>query len=102
MHVDGSGSILSVRKALGVMKDTILKERLLSYYRNDELLYQNRVSIVDGEGERTLKFFAQAAKKENVLALVFQDEAAPAYHVPSFNKKPTDNYLVDLKSLQKT
>jgi hypothetical protein len=101
MHVDGSGSILSVRKALGVMKDTILKERLLSYYRNDELLYQNRVSIVDGEGERTLKFFAQAAKKENVLALVFQDEAAPAYHVPSFNKKPTDNYLVDLKSLQK-
>jgi hypothetical protein len=58
MHVDGSGSILNTPKALEVMKDTILKERLLSYYRNDELLYQNRVSIVDGEGERTLRFFA--------------------------------------------
>lgn len=101
MHVDGSGSILSLRKALGVMKDTILKERLLSYYKNDESLYQNRVSIVDGAGERTLQFFAQAAKKENVLALVFQDEAQPDYHLPSFNKKPAGNYLVDLKSLQK-
>jgi hypothetical protein len=100
MHVDGSGSILSTRKALEEMKDTILKERLLPYYKNDESLYQKRVLIVDGQGERTLKFFAQAAKKENVLALVFQDEAQPDYHLPNFNRKPEDNYMDDLKQLR--
>lgn len=100
MHVDGSGSILSTRKALEEMKDTLLKERLLPYYLNDESLYKKRVLIVDGQGERTLKFFAQAAKKENVLALVFQDEAQPDYHLPNFNRKPEDNYMDDLKSLR--
>lgn len=100
MHVDGSGSILNTRKSLEVMKDTLLKEALLPYYKNDEGLYNKRVSVVDGEGERTLKFFAQAAKKENVLALVFQDEAQPDYHLPNFNKKPEDNYMDDLKKLR--
>jgi hypothetical protein len=100
MHVDGSGSILSTRKALEEMKSTLLKERLLPYYKNDEALYKKRVLIVDGEGERTLKFFAQAAKKENVLALVFQDEAQPDYHLPNFNRKPEDNYMDDLKKLR--
>lgn len=100
MHVDGSGSILSTRKALEVMKDTLLKNALLPYYKNDEDLYNRRVLVVDGEGERTLKFFADAAKKENVLALVFQDEAQPAYHLPNFNRKPEDHYMDDLKVLR--
>ncbi len=100
MHVDGSGSILNTRKSLEVMKDTLLKEALLPYYKNDEGLYNKRVSVVDGEGERTLKFFAQAAKKENVLALVFQDEAQPDYHLPNFNKKPEEHYMDDLKKLR--
>ena len=55
---------------------------------------------MDGEGERTLKFFADATKKENVLALVFQDEAQPAYHLPNFNRKPEDHYMDDLKDLK--
>jgi hypothetical protein len=100
MHVDGSGSILGTRKALEEMKDTLLKEALLPYYMNDEGLYNKRVLVVDGEGERTLKFFAQAAKKENVLALVFQDEAQPDYHLPNFNRKPEANYMDDLKKLR--
>ena len=100
MHVDGSGSILSTRKALDEMKDTLLKNALLPYYKNDEDLYNRRVLVVDGEGERTLKFFADAAKKENVLALVFQDEAQPAYHLPNFNRKPEDHYLDDLNDLK--
>jgi hypothetical protein len=82
------------------MKDTLLKEALLPYYKNDVGLYNKRVSVVDGEGERTLKFFAQAAKKENVLALVFQDEAQPDYHLPNFNKKPEEFYMDDLKKLR--
>ncbi|MBT7406517.1 MAG: DUF5011 domain-containing protein [Opitutae bacterium] len=101
MHVDGSGSILSTRKALDEMKDTLLKNALLPYYKNDEDLYNRRVLVVDGEGERTLKFFADAAKKENVLALVFQDEAQPAYHLPNFNRKPEDHYMDDLNDLKK-
>jgi hypothetical protein len=101
MHVDGSGSILSTRKALEEMKETLLKNALLPYYKNDEDLYNRRVLVVDGEGERTLKFFTDAAKKENVLALVFQDEAQPAYHLPNFNRKPEDHYMNDLEELRK-
>ena len=101
MHVDGSGSILSTRKALEEMKETLLKNALLPYYKNDEDLYNRRVLVVDGEGERTLKFFTDAAKKENVLALVFQDEAQPAYHLPNFNRKPEDHYMDDLEELRK-
>ncbi len=100
MHVDGSGSILKTRKQLEIMKNTLLKTALLPYYNNDENLYNRRVTIVDGSGERTLKFFTEAAKKDNVLAVVFQDEAQPAYHLPNFNKKPEDHYLNDLGNLK--
>jgi hypothetical protein len=100
MHVDGSGSILNTRKQLEIMKNTLLKKELLPYYNNDEDLYNKRVTIVDGNGERTFQFFAEAAKKDNVLALVFQDEAQPAYHLPNFNKKPEDHYMDDLGKLK--
>ncbi len=100
MHVDGSGSILNTRKQLEIMKNTLLKKELLPYYNNDEDLYNKRVTIVDGNGERTLQFFADAAKKDNVLAVVFQDEAQPAYHLPNFNKKPEDHYMDDLGKLK--
>ena len=100
MHVDGSGSILSTRKQLDLMKDTLLKRALLPYYNNDEDLYNRRVTIVDGSGERTLRFFSDAAEKDNVLAIVFQDEAQPSYHLPNFNRFPEDHYLDDLKALK--
>jgi len=100
MHVDGSGSILNTRKQLDIMKDTILKDALLPYYNNDENLYNNRVTIVSSSGERTLKFFAEAAQKDNVLAIAFQDEAQPAYHLPNFNKKPEDHYINDIDKLK--
>ena len=100
MHVDGSGSILDTRKQLDIMKDTLLKKALLPYYNDDESLYNKRVTIVEGNGERTLQFFQTATKKDNVLALVFQDEAAPDYHLPTFNKIPQDNYEQDLHSLK--
>jgi len=100
MHVDGSGSILNTRKQLEIMKDTILKDALLPYYKNDENLYNNRVTIVSNSGERTLKFFAEATKKDNVLAIAFQDEAQPAYHLPNFNKKPENHYVDDIGKLK--
>jgi hypothetical protein len=100
MHVDGSGSILNTRKQLDIMKETVLKEALLPYYNNDEDLYNKRVTIISNSGERTLKFFNEAAKKDNVLAIAFQDEAQPAYHLPNFNKKPEDHYLDDLGKLK--
>jgi hypothetical protein len=100
MHVDGSGSILDTRKQLEIMKSTLLKKALLPYYNNNEDLYNKRVTIVDGNGERTLQFFTEAAKKDNVLAIVFQDEAQPAYHLPTFNKTPQDHYSKDLGKLK--
>ena len=100
MHVDGSGSILNTRKQLEIMKDTLLKTALLPYYNNDEELYNRRVTIISNSGERTLKFFEEAAKKDNVLAIAFQDEAQPSYHLPNFNKQPEDHYLNDLNKLK--
>jgi len=100
MHVDGSGSILNTRKQLEIMKDTLLKTALLPYYNNDEELYDRRVTIISSAGERTLKFFEEAAKKDNVLAIAFQDEAQPAYHLPNFNKQPEEFYLDDLNNLK--
>lgn len=100
MHVDGSGSILHTRKQLELMKESLLKEALLPYYNNDEELYNRRVSIVDSSGERTLQFFQQAANKDSVLAVAFQDEAQPSYHMPNFNRKPEEHYLQDLNALK--
>ena len=100
MHVDGSGSILSTRKQLDIMKDTLLKNALLPYYNNNESLYNKRVTIVDGSGERTLQFFNEASSKPNVLAVVFQDEASPDYHLPTFNKLPQKHYSKDLSALK--
>ncbi len=110
MYVDESGSILPTRKALEEMRDGLMKEALLPYYLNDESLYNRRVQIVGtkevgtpgilDDGERSLEFFSAAAKKENVLALAFQDEGSPSYHLPTFNKKPEDHYLKDLNVLR--
>jgi hypothetical protein len=55
---------------------------------------------VEGNGERTLQFFKTATEKDNVLALVFQDEAAPDYHLPTFNKIPQNKYEEDLHELK--
>ena len=100
IHVDGSGSILNTRKQLDIMKETLLKDALLPYYNNNEKLYNQRVTIISSSGERTLRFFSEAAKKDNVLAVAFQDEAQPAYHLPNFNRKPEEHYLDDLGKLK--
>lgn len=100
IHVDGSGSLLSTRVKLDEMKETLLKDALLPYYNNDEDLYNKRVTIIDDSKERTLRFFTQATKKDNVLAIAFQDEASPDYHLPNFNKVPQDAYSSDLSKLK--
>lgn len=100
IHVDGSGSLLSTRGKLDEMKETLLKKALLPYYNDDVSLYNKRVTIVDSSGERSLQFFNQAAKKDNVLAIAFQDEAAPDYHLPNFNKVPQSAYSSDLGKLK--
>jgi hypothetical protein len=100
IHVDGSGSILNTRKKLENMRDTLLKDALLPYYNNDPALYDRRVSIIGNSGERTLRFFTEASQKDNVLAVAFQDEAQPAYHLPNFNRNPEDHYLKDLTILK--
>ena len=102
LHVDGSGSILNTRKQLEIMRNTLLKDRLLPYYNDDEQLYNRRVTIIDSSGERSLKFFTQATDKDNVLAIAFQDEAQPVYHLPNFNKRPESLYLNDLSKLKQS
>ena len=68
--------------------------------KNDEDLYNRRVLVVDGEGERTLKFFTDAAKKENVLALVFRVfmivEKFQTFRTVSFQLLPFDALSKDI------
>jgi hypothetical protein len=35
-----------------------------------------------------------------VIAIAFQDEAQPAYHLPNFNKKPEEHYIDDMTNLK--
>ena len=47
-----------------------------------------------------MRFFTEATKKDNVLAVAFQDDTAPDYHLPTFNKTPQNLYSSDLSKLK--
>jgi hypothetical protein len=110
IYIDETGSMLSASKVLAQVRDGLLKKELLPYYLNNEKLYNSRVKVygtkdlgtpaIMEDGERSLEFFAFAAKEQHVLAIAFQDEAAPAYHLPTFNKEPQTKYLNDLAQLR--
>ena len=96
MEVEAAFNLSQVRRE---MKETA-QATLLPYYNNDEDLYNKRVTIIDNSGERTLRFFTEVTKKDNVLAVAFQDEPAPDYHLPTFNKTPQNLYSSDLPNLK--
>lgn len=83
MYFDSSGSMNSTLTPLTTMRDTILKERLLPFYNNDEQLYNDSVTITNVPHERTiekLNMLSQAPPTGNVVVMVFQDEASNIYH----------------------
>lgn len=82
IYFDSSGSMDSTLAPLQTMRDTILKDRLLPLYNNDSALYDQNVTVVENPSERTFDMLNLGGDTPdgNVVALVFQDEAAPEYH----------------------
>lgn len=101
---DSSGSMNSTLIPLQVMRDTILKDYLISFFNYDENLYNERVQIIQDGSERTLQFLAQEKtlpEIKNVINLVFQDESSPynASETNGFIAARTPQYDEDIAAL---
>ena len=110
--IDDSGSMSNVENVLVLMKDTVLKTCLLPFYKNDEDLYNNgvRVLYMSTIGvERTYKaaYWDTTADNDpgdpttNIINLIFQDEARPAYTSSSWtiNSTPSSAFVEDMSNL---
>lgn len=102
MYFDSSGSMDSTLTPLQTMRDTILKDRLLPLYDNDETLYDNNVTIIEDPSERTMQTLNMNGDTPdgNVIVLVFQDEASTIYHSTSISPRTAafDNDLLNFRA----
>lgn len=82
IYFDSSGSMDTTLAPLVIMRDTLLKDALLPIYNNDSDLYDEKVTVISNDTERTLRFLNMEGDtpEGNVIVLVFQDESEPSYH----------------------
>lgn len=85
LYFDSSGSMNNTEDPLNIMRDTILKDRLLPLYNNDSALYDASVTVEniwDNGIERTIDALNILGEtpEGNVIVLLFQDEAHSIYH----------------------
>lgn len=89
IYFDSSGSMDSTLTPLENMKNTLLKNKIIQLYNNDETLYNNNVKIISNASEETfnmLNLFGEAFPTVgNVIVMVFQDEASPYGNDYSFD-----------------
>lgn len=103
IYFDSSGSMNSTLSPLTVMRDTLLKNRLLPLYGNDVAAYDANVKVISDGSERTfnnLNLSGGAAPEGNMIAMVFQDEAQPVYHTGSSITPLTNQYISDVQALK--
>ena len=113
MYFDASGSMPLTLTRLNEAKDTTIKALLLPHYNNDEVLYNQMVTIenfpLTGEPVSSYERFimclnlkGEALPFGNVIALVFTDEATNKYHTNTF--VPTDSrtaaYDTDINAIR--
>lgn len=102
IYFDSSGSMNSTLSPLQIMRDNLLKNRLLPLYGNDGAAYDNNVKVISNGNERTFEFLnmqGQSAPEGNVIVLVFQDEANSIYHSNSINNRTTA-FSADIQALK--
>lgn len=102
IYFDSSGSMNSTLSPLQIMRDNLLKNRLLPLYGNDGAAYDNNVKVISNGDERTFEFLnmqGQPAPEGNVIVLVFQDEADSIYHSNSINNR-TAAFSADIQALK--
>mgnify|MGYP001814785583 CR=1 FL=1 len=102
IYFDSSGSMHSTLSPLQTMRDTILKDRLLPFYNNDEALYDQNVTIIEQPDERTFDKLNMNGDTPdgNVIVMVFQDEAAPIYHSGAGISPRSSAYNSDILTLR--
>ena len=101
IYFDSSGSMNSTVAPLTVMRDTLLQDALLPFYDNDASLYNSRVNVVSVASERTIDMLdfqgVYPGDADNVVSLVFQDEANAIYHgIPTDVAVTTAQYDADI------
>lgn len=100
IYFDTSGSMNETLEPLTIMRDTLLKDRLLSFYNGDSALYDDNVLIINTGGERTLDMLnmlgESPAQNGKVIVMVFQDESLPIYHTSNSITPRTQQYDIDL------
>ena len=91
IYFDSSGSMNTSLNPLKIMRQTILKKRLLPLYGDDSDAYDKNVSVINFWDERTIKTLNMNGEtpEGNVIVLVFQDEANPTYHTSSISSRTT-------------
>jgi hypothetical protein len=101
-YFDATGSMNNTYNKLDIMRRTVLKDKLLSYYRNDVALYEEKVRILNFTDERafTAANHRNIAINGNTLIVLVQNEASPIYHSSVFNGKPTGSMKTDLALLK--
>lgn len=99
---DSSGSMDSTLTPLQTMRDTLLKERLLPFYNDDEDLFDEKVTVQSWSDERVFDRLAvePADVDDGVIHLLFADEAQPVYHGLSFDGTRTSEYDTDIAALR--
>ena len=102
IYFDSSGSMDSSLYPLGIVRDFLLKPRLLAFYGGDEVLYNESVIVTNFVEERTFKMLnfegSPPPPEDNVVVLVFQNEAGGTYYPPT-NPRSL-NYDNDLAALR--
>lgn len=106
MVFDDSASIDYARPSLNWMQTNILKHTLLSFYNNDESLYNIRVAIHNASAlvspywdERSFLENIMYRDMNNYINILFQDEAKSAYHdgnISNLTQIQLDNINTDL------
>jgi len=105
IYFDSSGSMNSTLTPLQTMRDTLLQDALLPFYDNDPVLYASRVNVVSDPSEQTLTMLdfkgTYPVDADNVVSLVFQDEANSIYHgVPNDSAVTTAQYDIDIAAFR--
>jgi hypothetical protein len=101
IYFDSSGSMNSTIAPLNTMRDTLLQDALLPFYDNDVSLYNSRVNVVSVGSEQTIDMLnfqgIYPGDADNVVSLVFQDEANAIYHgTPTDIAVTTAQYDTDI------
>lgn len=81
IYFDSSGSMNSTLSPLVQMRNTLLRDALISLYNNDDDLYDEKVRVISDPSERTFNFLNIQGESPagDVIVLVFQDEAHLVY-----------------------